>query len=223
MWRGAGEVYKGVCGLRLDKCRRKAHLIFPFTLTPFRVPVFNFPSYRYTTPVAGSDFPSPRGTAWHPVRPLPVSGGAGREVLQPPPRARVFKEFSLLQQAAMGGAQRRGGSAPQQRCRSAEQTRAQCPSPAPLAGPGLLLHGLWLRRGSVSRRQAPGGVSLLRAASAWAADAAAESTAWWAAQRLNGARELRCVDAAARSSPGHLDVRRPTPSEEVMAPQTGCL
>ncbi|KAJ1107598.1 hypothetical protein NDU88_004988 [Pleurodeles waltl] len=49
----------------------------------------------------------------------------------------------------------------------------------------------------------------------------ASSTA--GAQRLNGGGELRCVDRAASASPEQLDVRCPTPSEEVKAPQTGCL
>ncbi|KAJ1114254.1 hypothetical protein NDU88_002493 [Pleurodeles waltl] len=91
-----------------------------------------------------------------------------------------------------------------------EQPRAQRPSPAPLVGPEPLLHGLRPRRGSVFRHQAPGGVSPLSRASAWAADAAEEPAARRAAQRLNGGRELRCVDAAARakqpsSSPTRFD------------------
>ncbi|KAJ1179861.1 hypothetical protein NDU88_005094 [Pleurodeles waltl] len=150
------------------------------------------------------------------------AGELGREVLQPPPRARVFKEFSLLQQATTGGAQRCGGSTPQQRRRPTEQPRVQRQSPAPRVEPEPLLHGLRLRRGSVFWRQAPGGVSPLRTASAWSADAAEESAARRASQHLNGGRELRCVGSA-RASPGQFDVLRPTTSEEVMVQQTGCL
>ncbi|KAJ1150776.1 hypothetical protein NDU88_003565 [Pleurodeles waltl] len=112
------------------------------------------------------------------------AGEPGHEGLQPLPRAMVFKEFSLLQQASTSGAQRCGRSAPRQRHHPAEQPRAQRPSPAPCIGPEPLLPGLRLRRGSVLRRQAPGGVTPLRAVSVWAADAAEEPAAQRAALTL---------------------------------------